>query len=130
MEWSSLLGGPVRELAMYPDTKVYRAAMMLPQSYRPGPIKMVANDWKGRPTNAWVDQLDRGHVNVSSTSPIYQKGDFDRLAASLAHEAIHQTGDTSEQRAYDREAEVLRMLGEKRNRKRLADIETLRERYK
>jgi hypothetical protein len=118
-------------LYQYPDVKLYNAAARLPKEYRPTvPVRMVETDWNKRPTNAWIDNTKNDQINVSSTSKIYKDGDLDRLAGTLAHETVHTKGDPLEQEAYNTEAEVLRLLNPKKNKKRLEDILLLKRMYK
>lgn len=113
-----------RELAMYPEERIYNAAGLLEEGERPTvPVRMRQNDWKKRPTNAWVDNLNPSEINLSTTSPIYQNRDLPRLAATLGHEQIHIGGQPEERDAYEREASILRRTG--KNRKRLGDIDTI-----
>jgi hypothetical protein len=120
------------ELARFPDVKLYNASAKLTPEERPTvPVRLGDKDWNIRPTNAWVDQREPGVIYVNKNAPIYQKGNLPRIAASLAHEALHANGaDLTEQKPYEREAAVLKRLDPKGSKKRIADIAVLIEQFR
>jgi hypothetical protein len=128
MDWSHFF--PDGGLVQYPDAKIYNAATMLNPEERPKiPIQMVHNDWrKSRPASMWFDSAKPDFIGVSADSPIYKANDRPRLAAALAHEAIHSGGELNEPPAYDKEAEVLRRFG-LGSSKRIKDIAEIKKRF-
>lgn len=131
MDWTSLFGTASKQLAQYPDARMYNAAAMLPAEERPKvPVRMVNNDWaKSRPTPMWFDSAKPDHISVSTGSPSYKKSDMPRLAAMLAHEAIHSGGQMDEIPGYEQESKVLHRLGQGKSQ-RIKDIEEIKKRFK
>jgi hypothetical protein len=99
-------------IAQYPDTKLYEAATLLTPEERPvAPVKVnkrrlgVQNELEGQynPATHQIEIGRHGQAYKNST----------RLAAALAHEAVHSKGITDEPTAYTAQHRVAKRLGEK-----------------
>lgn len=120
-----------RQLAQYPDAKLYNAASMLDEADRPKvPVRLVDNDWKrSRPATAWFDSAKPDAIHVSKNSPTFKSGNLPRLAATLAHESVHSNGEPNELPAYEKERSELLRLDPQNSSKRVRDIGALIEQF-
>jgi hypothetical protein len=102
-------------IAQYPDASVYNAAKLLTPDERPVvPVKVADNPKKKQ--EAGYDTVAK-QINVNSSGKSYQEFGKKphRLAAALAHEAVHskQEAPYEEEPAYTKQYEVLKRLKEK-----------------
>jgi hypothetical protein len=112
MNWTSLMGSRgLAELTQYPDKNVYRAATILTPEERPrrAQVKVIHGNLG---TSAIWDK-DNQRILVNNRTDDYKNQM--RLAALLAHEAIHEdqqkTGSFMEAPAYQRQTQVSDRLG-------------------
>lgn len=117
---SALLGNS--GLAQYPDVHLYKAATLLPPTDRPTvPTKAVHEPWRHQ-QNVEAIYLDHPrlypegpHIRVEKKGTAYKGAGRHprRLAALLAHEAVHaKTKDQAEAAAYQKQYDTLVNLGE------------------
>jgi hypothetical protein len=109
-------------IAQYPDAKLYNAAKTLPAEERPNvPVKIKDQGWRvSRGQEAIFERqgprIPETQITVQQKSNAYKSFDKrpQRLAAVLAHEAMHDRGH-GEADAYQRQLDVLTRMGEKDN---------------
>lgn len=110
MDWASLYGNSSapRELAQYPDERLYKSASLLKPEERPTvPVKLIDPDPKKypifrlNPNVAGLTDRINNQIWVNRNSEDYKKADKDPyyLSALMAHEQVHNATKSDDEGA-------------------------------